>query len=165
MSAPERRRQAAGSPGAERYRVWPGTMPVSYRYTAGVAGQRFLSTLKDRGRLAVTRCAACGLTYLPPRLYCERCFSDLSQAWSEVEPTGRVHTFAVVHADLDGHRLPHPEVVALVRIDGTDGGLVSRLVQVSASDVFIDMPVRAVLRPPRRRTGTLADIVGFAPRG
>jgi uncharacterized OB-fold protein len=139
-------------------------MPVSYRYTAGVAGERFFQTVRERGRLAVTRCTACGLTYLPPRLYCERCFADLSQTWSEVEPVGRVHTFTVVHYDHHGQRLPRPEVVALVRIDGTDGGLVSRLVEVSPTDVFLEMPVTAVLRPRRQRTGTLTDIVGFAPR-
>ncbi len=164
MPAPRRTPRPPAAVAAGRYRVWPGTMPVAYRYTAGMAGERFFQTLRDRGRLAVTRCAECGLTYLPPRLYCERCLSDLSQTWAEVDAVGTVHTFTVVHHDQDGRLLPRPEVVALVRIDGTDGGLVGRLVRVPPSAVAIDMPVQAVLRPRRRRTGTLADIVGFAPR-
>lgn len=146
-------------------RAWPGTMPVQFRYTPGAAGLRFFQTLKQRGTLAVTHCAACHTTYLPPRLYCEDCFVDLMDTWTEVAPRGRVHTFTVLHVDREGHVLREPVVVAFVRVDGTDGGLVSRLVNARPGDVRIDMPVEAVLLPARRRRGTLEDLVGFAPAG
>ncbi len=143
--------------------VWRGSMPVQFLYTAGAAGERFFQTLRRRGRFAVTRCEECHLTYLPPRVYCERCFEDLSETWQEVAPRGRVHTFAVVHVDGMGRHLPAPEVVAYVRIDGTDGGMVARLLRVAPSDVRLEMPVTAVLAPPRKRRGNLADLYGFAP--
>lgn len=146
-------------------RSWPGTMPVQFRYTPGVAGLRFFQTLRQKGTLAVTRCAECHTTYLPPRLYCENCFADLEGTWAEVAPRGRVHTFTVVHVDREGRRLREPEIAAFVRIDGTDGGLVTRLVNVRPGDVRIDMPVEAVLLPRRRRRATLEDIAGFAPAG
>lgn len=145
-------------------RVWRGEMPVQFLYTAGVAGERFFDTLRTRGRLAVTRCADCLVTYLPPRIYCERCFADLSETWAEVAPTGRVHTFTVAHFGQDGCPLEHPDIVACVRIDGTDGGLLGRLLHMRAQDVRLEMPVEAVLLPARRRRGTIADIAGFAPR-
>ncbi|HEY3248979.1 MAG TPA: Zn-ribbon domain-containing OB-fold protein [bacterium] len=144
-------------------RVWRGRMPVEFLYTAGVAGERFFATLRTRGRFAVTRCEECSLTYLPPRLYCERCFADLSDTWGEVPATGRVHTFAVVHVTGTGRPLPAPEVVAYVRIDGTDGGMVARLLRVTPADVQLDMPVTAVFVPRRKRRGVLADLHGFAP--
>lgn len=150
--------------GIAAYRVWPGRMPVEFRYTAGVAGERFFQTLRRQGTLAVTRCASCGITYLPPRLYCERCFADLAGAWDTVPPAGRVHTFTTLHVDHEGHPLPRPEVIAFVRIDGTDGGLVARLLNVRPSDVRLEAAVAAVLVPPRRRTGRITDIVGFAPQ-
>lgn len=146
-------------------RVWHGTMPVEFLYTPGAAGLRFFQTLKRRGTLAVTHCAECTVTYLPPRLYCENCFADLGSAWQEVPGRGRVHTFTLVHVDREGRRLERPEIVAFVRIDGTDGGLVTRLVNVAASDVRLDMPVEMVVQPPRRRRAVLADIVGFTPAG
>ncbi len=145
-------------------RRWRGAIDVKYLYTAGVAGERFFQTLRRQGRLAVTRCAECKVTYLPPRIYCEQCFADLSEAWADVPPEGHVHTYTVVHVDHNGQRLQRPEVIAFVRIEGSDGGLVSRLLDVQPADVHADMPVAAVLAPPRRRSGTLADIVGFAPR-
>lgn len=141
-----------------------GTMPVQFLYTAGVAGERFFSTLRRRGKFAVTRCAECQVTYLPPRIYCERCFADLSETWKEVSPVGRVHTYTIVHRDRSGRPLAAPEVVACIRIDGTDGGLVSRLLNVEPAAVRMEMPVEVVLAPPRQRRGLLADIIGFAPR-
>ncbi len=144
-------------------RRWLGSIPVQYLYTAGVAGERFFQTLRERGRLAVTRCKACQVTYLPPRIYCEQCFADLAASWSEVAPTGRVQTYTVVHVDREGRRLRTPEIVAFVRIDGSDGGLVSRLLKVTPADLILDMPVTAVLAPQSRRRGTMTDILGFAP--
>lgn len=143
--------------------AWRGTMPVEFLYTAGAAGERFFQTLRRRGRFEATRCDECNLTYFPPRIYCERCFADLSDTWRGVPLTGKVHTFTVVHVDGRGQPLPQPEVIAYVRIDGTDGGMVSRLLRAKPGDVQLEMPVTAVLAPPRKRRGNLADLLGFAP--
>lgn len=143
--------------------VWRGRMPVEFLYTAGAAGERFFQTLRRRGRFEATHCDECNLTYLPPRIYCERCFADLSDTWREVPLTGRVHTFTVVRMDGQGRPLPAPEVIAYVRIDGTDGGLVARLLKAAPGDVQLEMPVKAVLAAPRKRRGTLDDLLGFAP--
>lgn len=145
-------------------RVWRGAMPVQFLYTAGVAGERFFQTLKRKGVFTATHCAECRLTYLPPRIYCERCFADLSSTWREVASVGRVHTYTIVHVDREGLPLSPPEVIAFVRIEGTEGGLVTRLLKIAPTDVRIDMPVELVLAPQRRRRGTLDDILGFSPR-
>jgi uncharacterized OB-fold protein len=142
-----------------------GTMPVQYRYTPGAAGVRFFETLRAKGVLAATRCAADGITYLPPRLYCAECFADLSETWLELPARGYVHTWTVVHVDRQGRPLARPEIAAFVRIEGTDGGLVTRLLNVEPAAVRIGLEVEAVLRPMRERRGTLEDIVGFAPSG
>src|SRR3989442_2997152 len=131
-------------------------MPVQYLYTAGVAGERFFQTLRRKGVFAVTTCAECQVTYLPPRLYCERCFADLSEAWAEVAPSGRVHTYTVVHEDQDGRPLDPPQVVAFVRIDGTSGGLNRRLLHLPPPGGLGGMPAGAAVVPPARaprRTG------------
>jgi uncharacterized OB-fold protein len=146
-------------------RVWHGTMPVQFLYTPGAAGLRFFQTLKQKGLLTATHCEECAVTYLPPRIYCENCFADLSGTWREVPGRGRVHTYAVVRVDREGRPLPQPDIVAFVRIDGTDGGLITRLVNMTPSDAQIEMPVEMIVQPPRRRRALLSDIVGFAPVG
>lgn len=144
----------------EALRAWSGAIPVAFRYTAGVAGERFFDVLRRRGRLSVTRCPECGTTYLPPRLYCRQCFVDLSAHWDEVPPRGTVHTFTVVRRDRRGRTLPQPQVVGVVAIDGTDGSLLVPLAGPPEA-VRIGQRVEAVLRPARERRGTIRDIVHF----
>src|SRR2546422_9608715 len=128
-------------------------MPVQYLYTAGVAGERFFQTLRRKGVFAVTTCAECQVTYLPPRLYCERCFADLSGAWAEVAPSGRVHTYTVVHEDQDGRPLDPPQVVAFVRIDGTSGGRICARPPLRSQALQGELPVDPGPGPPPRRRG------------
>lgn len=143
-----------------RLRAWSGTIPVTFQYTAGVAGERFFAILRERGRLAVTRCPECGTTYLPPRIYCPKDFQDLSDRWSEVAPEGTVHTFTILHRDLDGRPLPSPQPFGFVQIDGTDGGLLAPLA-LDPGSLRIGQRVRAVLRPQAERRGTIQDILAF----
>lgn len=143
-----------------RLRAWEGQIGVSFRYTAGAAGERFFQTLRARGTLAVTRCPECGTTYLPPRVYCPKDFQDLSDRWAEVPPRGKVHTFTLMHQDLDGRPLRPPLLVGFVQIDDTDGGLLAPL-RLDLARVRIGQPVSAVLRPKRKRRGVIEDILHF----
>ncbi len=143
-----------------RLQAWPGTIPVTFLSTAGVAGERFFTVLRERGRLAVTRCPECGTTYLPPRIYCPRDFQDLAARWDDVEARGTVHTFTVIHRDLEGRPLEKPQIFGFVWIDGTDGGLLVPL-DLDPADVRIGQRVGAVLRPARARRGTIRDIISF----
>ena len=81
-----------------------GTMPVAFRYTPGVGAGAFLAGLGDR-ELRGSRCAACGVTYLPARAFCERCLAALAP---EVRcgPEGTLVSATAVHVDVDGRSLP-----------------------------------------------------------
>jgi hypothetical protein len=143
-------------------RAWLGEMPTYNVYTVGVAGERFFRELKERGRLLGTRCAACNLIYLPPRIYCERCLAGLSE-WVPVPGRGVVHTFTIAHQDLEGRPLDPPHLLALVRLEGAHGGLVHRLGEVEPAQVRIGLAVEMVLKPPRQRKGSILDIRYFRP--
>ena len=140
-----------------------GEIPVNYAYTLGVAGERFFREIMENGRFMGTRCQQCEYTYLPPRLYCERCFAGLDDQWVEVGSQGTVEAFTVAHVDLEGQRLAEPQLLALIRLEGADGLLVHRLGQIEAEDVDIGLLVRAVFRPRRQRKGSLLDIRYFRP--
>lgn len=141
---------------------WEGEIPVHYLYTFGLAGEKFFREVKERGTFVGTRCEKCQVTYVPPRIYCERCFAELGQ-YIDVGTRGRVETFTVCHEAADGTRLAKPQIVACVRIDGTDGGLVHCLSGVKPGEVRIGMQVEAVLALPAKRTGGLGDILSFRP--
>ncbi len=144
--------------------AWPGDIPITNRYTAGIAGERFFREIKDHARFLGTRCEACGLTYVPPTMFCERCFAQLD-AWMEVASTGTVFTYTVLHLDLDDKPLAEPDILAYVKLDGSDGGLVHRLREVRPDQVEIGMRVEAVFKPEAEREGSILDIRYFRAVG
>ena len=54
-----------------------GDIPVHHRYTLGVAGGRFFRAMRDERCLLASRCSNCREAFLPPKLYCERCFEEI----------------------------------------------------------------------------------------
>lgn len=143
-------------------RAWHGDIPISSLYTVGLAGERFLRALKDEARLLATHCQECDITYLPPALFCERCFSELSD-WVPVGPEGTVHTFTTLTVGPDGAALERPVAVAFVRPDGADGGLIHYMGEVDSNDITIGMRVTPVFKPAQERQGSILDILYFKP--
>jgi uncharacterized protein len=133
-----------------------GELPVGFRYTPGVANTAFLEALRDRGVMLGSRCEACGVTYLPARLFCERCFAELS-ADVECGPEGQLISWTVGHVGIDDQPLAEPIPVGLVRLDGADTALMHFL---HVDEPEIGMRVRVELRDDR--SGSILDIKGFA---
>jgi hypothetical protein len=131
-------------------------MPVGFHYTPGVGNLAFFEALRDRGVLLGSSCASCEVTYLPARIFCERCLASLEPD-TECGPGGTVESYTVAHEDVDGRRLDEPVRWALVRLDGADAVLLHRLL----SPAEIGSRVRTVVRDDR--SGSMLDIEGFAP--
>lgn len=142
--------------------AWKGDIPISSRYTAGIAGEKFFREIKDNARILGTRCEVCGLTYVPATMFCERCFAGLDE-WVEVSSQGTVFTFTVLHRDLDEKPLDPPAILAYVKLEGADGGLVHYLGEADPEAVYIGMLVEAVFEEAAERKGSILDIKYFRP--
>ena len=143
-------------------RLWPGSIPMSYRYTAGLAGERFFRALAERGVFLATRCPRCSVVSCPPVAFCERCL-EATEEEVEVGPSGTLASFTVVRIGFDGEPLAAPVAVGLIRLDGADTCLVHR-VAGDPTALSVGMGVVAVLRDPGARTGSLDDVEHFRPR-
>jgi uncharacterized OB-fold protein len=144
---------------------WRGEIPLEYNYTYGRAGEAYFRSLKDKDMFLGARCEACDVTYVPPRTYCEKCFARLEEHYINVGTEGEVHTFTLLHKELDGFRKEAPVLMALIRLDGTDGGVIHYLGEVDPGDVHIGMKVKAVLKTKEERQGAITDITYFKPVG
>ena len=133
-----------------------GELPVAFRYTPGVGNTAFFEALRDRGTFLGSRCADCGVTYLPARIFCERCLAGLSPD-TDCGPEGTVESWTVARQDVDGTQLEPTASFALVRLDGADTVVLHRL--LGTTD--IGGRVRGVLR--QDRTGSIHDLEGFDP--
>ncbi len=137
-------------------------LDARYAWDAGVAVGRYLDGLRE-GRILGRECRGCERVLVPPRMFCERCFRG-TDAWVEVESTGVVQTFSICNVRWDMEPLPEPELPAVITIDGSDGGFLHKLGEVSTDDLQIGMAVEAVWRPEAERTGSILDIAYFRPR-
>jgi uncharacterized OB-fold protein len=133
-----------------------GDFPVYFRYTVGLAAERFFREIKDNARLVASRCVKCNLNYLPPRIYCERCMSNLID-YVPIENAGTVDTCTICRKDPDGKDLSDPISIALVRFPSAHGGIVHR----TKTQLQIGDKVRAVFKEKSKRTGSIMDIEYF----
>lgn len=137
----------------EHARFVEGDLGLHFVYTAGVAGEEFLRALQ-KGKLLASTCDRCSLTYLPPRIFCEECFAEITDR-HEVLPAGTVVSATRLWVDADG-AAREPQWVAAIQIDGTDTALLHR---VAADAVAIGDRVEAVWAP--KRTGSILDVQHF----
>jgi uncharacterized OB-fold protein len=137
----------------------PGELSVSFRYTPGVGNTAFFEALRDRGVFLGSRCGDCEVTYLPARIFCERCLAELEPA-SECGPGGELTSWTVARVDVDDHPLDEPVTYGSVRLDGADTVVLHRLIDLEG-EPEIGMRVRAVLA--KERIGSIFDVEGFAP--
>jgi uncharacterized OB-fold protein len=137
----------------------PGELSVSFRYTPGVGNTAFFEALRDRGVFLGSRCEDCAVTYLPARIFCERCLAELGPS-VECGPDGELVSWTIVRVDVDDRPLDRPVVYGLVRLDGADTVLLHRLLDTEGEPA-IGTRVRAVIASDRE--GSILDIEGFAP--
>jgi uncharacterized OB-fold protein len=146
----------------DQVRRWPGSIPVSHRYTPGVAGRAFFEALRDRGVILGSRCDRCRYTYVPARLFCERCFAELTPG-VEVGPGGVLRSFTIGFVGMEGEPLELPVTLGLVQLDGADACLVHLVLDHSEEPLEIGRRVEVVVKPAEERTGSIRDIEGFRP--
>ncbi len=140
---------------------WRGEIPIESRYTAGLGGEIFFKALKDKGELVGSRCAPCKQVYMPARMFCERCFAELTEQF-RVKPEGTIKSFSFCYVDLDGGHLKRPAAAALIQLEGASTVMFHRLLDVGdASRALIGRRVKALIKPKSRRTGSILDIEGF----
>ena len=137
-----------------------GNIPIHHRYTLGIAGERFFRAMRDEKVLLASQCAECGLSTLPPKIYCEACFGR-TEDWRPAQGLPNLITFTVVHFDLDGGVLEEPQYVGMVGWEGIAGGLIHRIGEVRETDIKPGLKLEAVWA--ERRTGSMEDIQYFRP--
>lgn len=139
---------------------WHGNLPVTNRYTLGLAGERFFRAFKDEGHIYGTHCQKCDVTYVPATTFCERCLKELSE-WIDLGTVGELVTFTLLFVNYDGSPKEFPEIVGFIRFG--DGGLIHRIVVEEPEDLEIGMLLDAVFKPPAEREGSILDILAFQP--
>ena len=133
-----------------------GELPVAFHYTPGVGNTAFFEALRDRGVLLGSRCEACGVTYLPARIFCERCFAELA-ADTECGPGGTLESFTTGYVGIDGEPLEAPIPIGLVKLDSADTVLMHRLLGEGPWEIGVRVEIVVMTE----RAGSILDVEGF----
>jgi uncharacterized OB-fold protein len=104
-----------------------GRIPLTYRYTAGVAGSKFYKDLAT-GKVSASVTGDGGLI-VPPAIFDEETLSMLEPG--KVKPldggSGYIRSWTSVHEDRSGHPLDAPAVIVQVEFPGVRGSVFGRL--------------------------------------
>lgn len=105
---------------------------LRYDYALGEVAGKFMQGLKD-GKVLATRCSKSGITYLPPRAFCERSF-EKCDSWVEAGAEGVIEASTIVVRGYEGKRKA-PMAIAFVRLDGVDSAIANYIDGVNLSDL------------------------------
>lgn len=108
-----------------------GEWHVRYNYSVGKVAGQFFAGLKER-RILATHCSASGLSYLPPRAYCERSFKPCD-GWVEAGQEGVIEAATIVTAAFE-NLPPPPYCIAYVRLDGVSTAMINFLKGIDLDD-------------------------------
>ena len=135
--------------------------PFIYRWEEGEALKKFFEGLKER-KIYASFCKKCRRTLVPPRKFCEICFSKVEE-YKELKDQGEVLLFAISYVDWKGEPIKNPFFPALIQLEGaTHGaGFFHLLGEVEPNKVYIGMKVKAFWE--EKRKGEITDIRYFTP--
>lgn len=135
---------------------------ITYRHAAGPIVSEFMRCLQEEGRIVGRRCPQCDRVLVPPRGFCDRCFTDTSE-WIAVGSRGVIETFTIVYQSFVG--LPNaPYCIAYARLDGADTAILNYVRGVDLRDrdgaiqkIRVGAPIRVVAAPSEQRVGSVTD--------
>ena len=133
---------------------------LRYRYTPGLATDRFLRGIQEKKLLGER--APGGKVYIPSR------GSDPSLGVPtievvEVAQKGTLTSFCIVNVQFYGQAMEVPYTSGLILLDGADLPIMHLLQEVDVKDVRIGMRVEAVWVPDEEIKPTLESIRYFRP--
>lgn len=146
-------------------------MHIPFRWSAGPYLGKFLTELKEKGKLWAVKCPKCHRLLLPPRLVCAKCFvrvPEFSEGWVELSGKGWLESWAkIVAPQMDpatGVIKPDPYLHGHFVLD--EGAQISHFIAVvpdseEEGKLKRGMRVEAVIKPPEERRGEITDIKYF----
>lgn len=146
--------------------MYSDTLKSTYTWDLGVGLKRYLQELK-RGRIIARECLSCKRILLPPRMFCELCFTP-THRWVYVKDTGVVNTYSICYVNWDASRLKtheSPYLPAVIVLDGASlgMGILHLLGEVKREEIHIGMRVKAIWKKRESREGSITDIMYFKP--
>jgi uncharacterized protein len=144
----------------------PYQLNLEYRHSYGPHYGRMFDELASHQRIVGSRCSSCLNILVPPREYCDVCFSQ-TDLYKDVSDHGKLQAFSIINLEFVGQTRTPPYVYGEVVLDGTATRLIHNIggfdINKAREILSIGMKVKAIWRPLDQCKGTLDDIEYFQP--
>ena len=150
----------------KEFNTFKNVIRLPHKYAAGPTYTKFYNGLKE-SKILGTKCPSCAATFVPARSFCPKCHENLD-TWVEVAQEGEVETWTYADHDFFGMPGKAPLVIALVKLDGTEGSFLHLIGGISMENA--DAVKKALKKGTRvkavwneNKKGHMLDIKYFAP--
>jgi len=156
--------------GAEEHLYVDQIVKLPFTESAGLYMSRFLTKIRDEGKIVANKCPKCHRIVVPPRIVCGYCkvkIEDKLENWVELSDKGTVtDTLTIEDREIDavtGEMLGMPNPNLFIRLDDGDEWTVIGHIseETDASKVPPGTRVQAVWKPKEERVGKVSDIKYF----
>ncbi len=124
-----------------------GHLEYDFGWHLGPYWSKYLTEMRDNGRIMGTKCPSCGMVYIPPRAVCGRCYVGMDE-WVECGPDGLLKGFTVVRFPYidpnTGSLMKVPFTAVWINLDGSDTRMMHFCDELDEMKLEVGMRMRAV---------------------
>ena len=140
-----------------------GLVRAEFNFWVGRYMDKFYDGLEQK-KIVGNKCPKCQDVFVPPRKICGKCnvVIPLDQNWVDLPNTGTLVNFTITPYkvnDRASRKVKNPQIIGMIKIDGSNTGIVYRLLDIEPEDVKIGMKVQ--IEWDEKTKGNPSDIKGF----
>jgi len=140
-----------------------GLVKADFNFWVGRYMDKFYDGLEQK-KIVGNKCTKCGVIYVPPRQFCGKCNASLplDQNWIDLPDTGILINYTMTPykvSDRRERKVKDLQIIGMVQIDGTNTGIVYRLLEIKPEEVKTGMKVK--IQWEEKTKGDPSDIKGF----
>ena len=142
-----------------------GMVRAEFSFWVGRYMDKFYDALEKK-KLIGNNCPKCGYVFVPPREICGKCNVliplEEENRWVNLTDTGTLMNYTSSPYkvnDRDSRKVKKHQLIGMVKIDGSNTGIVYRLLDIEPEEVKIGMKVK--IDWSEETKGDPSDIKGF----
>ena len=122
-----------------------GLIRAEFNFWVGIYMDRFYDALENK-KIIGNKCPKCDDVFVPPRKICGKCnfVIPLDHNWVDLPDTGKLLNYTITPYRVNdrSHRKAKPQIIGMIRIDGSSTALIYRLLGLEPEDVKIGMKLK-----------------------
>ncbi len=140
-----------------------GLVRADFAFWVGQYMDRFYDALENK-KFIGNKCLECRNIFVPPRKICGKCNKTipLDKNWVDLPETGTLLNYTITYYkvnDRTTRKVKKPQIIGMIQIDGSNTGIVYRLLNIDPDDIKVGMKVKVVWE--EKTKGDPSDIKGF----